>query len=248
MINHESFPGSDWSHQDCDEIAVRFIPIQLLTQEADLFATKHWDYRFLHPVQATQLFAHQFAQARKHAFERRTDIWIGRNMKGIKEEIIFNLPPRAVTGFWKGRQMADSLGIPYDFYCEYAMLFADVARWENLPTPVQLYSESVPEHLQTTDFAVSMVEFIGRRWIDRQETAINYATHPAYHVQNFADELGPAQLAYMEYLLDKVEESSYPEGVLSSALEKGQLSREYVLQAFPRTGESLLRRAEVLRC
>lgn len=245
MINHESFPGFDWNSSYCDELAIRHVPITLLSRESELFTTKHWDYRFLHPTQATQLFAHSYAQAKKHAVERRTDIWVGRNMKGMKEEIIFDQTTRAITGFWKGRQMADSLGIPYDFYCEHCMVFADIARWENLPTPVQTYSENVPEHLRTTDYAVSMVTYIANRWIDRMGTANAYATHRAYLLENYVG--GPEQIAYREFLLDRIQESNYPEAVLASLMDKGQIGAEQVIHAFPRSGASLVRRAEVLR-
>lgn len=244
-MNHESFPGIDWSTSYCDELTILHVPLPLLSCEAELFKTKHWDYRFLHPAQATQLFAHSYAQAKKHAVERRTDIWVGRNMKGMKEEVIFDQTARSITGFWKGRQMADRLGIPYDFYCEHCMVFADIARWENLPTPVQTYSENVPEHLRTTDYAVSMVTYIGNRWIDRMATANAYATHKAYLIENFVG--GPEQVAYLEFLLDRIQESNFPAAVLASLMDKGQISADQVLHAFPRSGASLIRRAEVLR-
>lgn len=244
MINHTSFPGVEWTRYECEALAVRFAPLNLLPEEGELFRTKHWDYRFLHPAQATQLFAHCYAQAKKHAVERRTDIWVGRNMKGLKDPVIYSLDARTITGFWKGRQMADRMGMPYDFYCEAAMLFADVARWENLPTPIQLYSDNVPEHLRTTDFAVSMLTFIGSKWLDRIQTSIPYATHEAYLVENFKG--GPEQIAYLNYLGDKIRESNYPAAVLASVLEKGQISHEIVRQIFPKTGDSLINQAEVL--
>ena len=246
MISHESFPGLEWSAAECDELAARFVPVQLLANEADLFQIKHWDYRFLHPVQATQLFAHEYAKAKKHAVERRTDIWVGRNMRGIKDDCIFMLPARSITGFWKGRQMADALGIPYDFYCEHAMLFADVARWENLPTPIQLYSENVPEHLRTTDFAVSMVTFIANKWFDRQANMITFAKHEAYLAENYCG--SPAQAAYVNHLVERIQSSNHRAAALASAIEKGQMSCDMVLQAWPKSGESLYRQAERLTC
>lgn len=244
MLNLQTFPGSDWTQEQCDALAIQFVPLQLMQGEAELFTTKFWDYRFLHPVQATQLFAHEYALAKKHAVERRTDIWVGRNMKGIKADCIFELAQRTITGFWKGRQMADRLGIPYDFYCEYAMLFADVARWENLPTATQLYSSSVPAHLQQTDYAVSMVTYIGRAWIDRCETFNGYATHPAYLAENFTG--GQEQVEYLNSMTDRVKCSNYPAAVLASLLEKGQINRELIMTIFPRTGDSLYRRAAAL--
>lgn len=241
MLDLQTFPGSDWTQEQCDALAVQFVSLNLLQDEAELFTTKFWDYRFLHPVQATQLFAHEYARAKKHAVERRTDIWVGRNMKGIKADCIFELPQRTITGLWKGRQMADRLGIPYDFYCAYAMLFADVARWENLPAATQLYGVSVPVHLRQTDFAVSMVTYIGRAWISRCETSNGYATHPAYLAENFVG--GQEQVAYLNTMTDRIKHSSHPAAVLASIMEKGQINKELVLTIFPKTGESLFARA-----
>jgi len=245
MADILDFPGIDWSITQCDALAISHVPVNLLAEEADLFQTKHWDYRFLHPTQATQLFAHCYAQAKKHAVERRTDIWVGRNMKGIKAESVFDLTRQSITGFWKGRQMADRLGIPYDFYCEYAMLFADVARWDNLPTPVQTYSMNVPEHLRTTDYAVSMVQFIGSRWNDRCANQNVYATHPAYLSENYSG--GSAQNAYLNYLSDKIRESSFPAAVLACVLDKKQIDERLVMTIFPKSGASLLSQAAALR-
>ena len=239
------FPGSEWSAVECDALAIQYVPLVLLQEEAALYGSKYWDYRFMHPAQATQLFAHSYARAKKHAVERRTDIWVGRNMKGIKDPVIFDLGQRAVIGFWKGRQMADRMGIPYDFYCEAAMLFADVARWENLPTATQLYSDNVPEHLRTTDFAVSMIAYIEKRWLDRMETAACFATHEDYLAVNYVG--SSAQNSYLNYCFGRVSHSANKAAVLSCMFEKGQVSPEQVMTAYPRTGKSLVDQANYLR-
>lgn len=234
-------PGSEWSNMECDALALRFIPIKLLAEEAELNGTKFWDYRFMHPTQATQLYAQHYAAALKRAVSRRTDLWMGLNMKGLKKSCIFELDQRSITGFWKGRQMADRIGCPYDFYCEHAMLFADKARMHFLPSSSQMYTRTVPEHLQGLP---SLVEYVVERWVARIAHSTFYATHEAYKADNFCE--GPEQIDYLNFLFSKIKGSSMPEGVLSTIMDKGQITRQQVMFAFPKTGEFLLRRAAVL--
>lgn len=230
--------GSDWSAVDCDGLSIKFVPLQLLQEEADLYATKHWDYRFLHPAQATQLYGEAYASALKRAVKRRTDIWKGLNMRGLKKDMIFELESRAVTGLWKGRQMADRIGCTYDFYCEQAMQFADIARMHFLPTVTGMYSTSVPAHLEGRD---SMVEFIIGKWLERSATSIVWATHPAYLAENYAD--GPEQNLYLNYLFERIKASNHSTAALATALEKGLISEDLVMQVFPKTGADLIARA-----
>lgn len=231
-------PGLSWSQFECDALALKFVPIKLLAEEAELNDTKFWDYRFLHPSQATQLYAEAYGAALKRAVSRRTDIWAGLNMRGLKKPIIFELPQGAITGLWKGRQMADRIGCPYDFYCEQAMQFADKARMHYLPQTTGMYARTVPEHLQGMP---SMVDHIVTRWVNRIAHSSFYATHDAYLAENFRD--GPEQIRYLNFLFDKIKNSNMPAGVLCSILEKGQITREQVLTAFPRSGEALYDRA-----
>lgn len=242
MIPLNSFPGHDWQDLDCEEMIARHIPLSLMKGESELFGTKHWDYRFMHPAKATQLFAQHYAIAKKRALQRRVDVYIGHNHRPLKAASVFDLAKSHVTGFWKARRQADQLGIPYDFYCEQAMQFADVARWQNLPGPIQLYSSKVPEHLQTTDYAVSMVEFIGQRWLERCKTSFPYATHEAYLVEHYAN--GSEQNKYLNALFALIDSAQRKDAVAAMLIEKGQLSRALIEKVYPRSGKALADRAE----
>lgn len=223
---------------ECDGLALRFIPLKLLQEEAALNQTKFWDYRHLHPSQATQLYAQCYVAALKRAVSRRTDLWKGLMMKGMKTDTIFELEPRLITGFWKGRQMADRIGCPYDFYCEHAMIFADKARMRFLPSSQQMYCLTVPERLQGLP---SLVEYIIERWVERTRYSSFYASTDAYLSVNY--EGGSDQIDYLNFMLGKVRRSTIPEGVLSSLMEKGQINEAQIMTAFPRSGRDLLSRA-----
>lgn len=235
-------PGFEWTPTECDALAIRFIPLKLLKEESELFGTKFWDYRFLHPAQATQVFAEAYGAALKRAVSRRTDLWRGLMMKGMKTPLVYEQPERNITGFWKARQMADRIGCPYDFYCEQAMQFADKARMHFLPAPQQLYCQTVPERLQGLP---SMVEYIVERWVARIAHSAFYASTDAYSAERFVE--GDEQINYLNYLFDLIKKSNCPEGVVLTILEKGQATPEQIIDAFPRTGRDLVARAARLR-
>lgn len=235
MIIHA---GSHWSPLECDALALKYVPINLLQEEAELNDTKFWDYRFMHPSQATQYYAECYAAALKRAVSRRTDLWAGIMMKGLKKECIFELPAGSITGLWKGRQMADRIGCPYDFYCEHAMLFADKARMHFLPVTTRMYARTVPKHQEGR---LSQVEYIVERWVARTSHSTFYATDEAFSTEFYVE--GQEQNKYLNFLFSKVKGSSCPAGVLSTILEKGQMTKQQVMFAFPKTGEDLFRRA-----
>lgn len=234
-------PGTEWSSLECDALALRYIPIKLLSEESALYETKFWDYRFMHPVQATCAYAQAYSDALKRAVSRRTDLYVGLNMRGLKKPIIFELDQRTLTGLWKGRQMADRIGCPYDFYCEVAMQFADRARMPFLPSSSQMYSTTVAEHLQVLP---SMVEHIVSKWVERTSHSAFYAAHEAYTCEHYCE--GPDQVEYLNKMLGRMNGHSMAAGILMTLMEKGQVNAEQVLFAMPRSGPDLLARVERL--
>lgn len=233
-----SNPVPEWSPVECDGLAIRFVPLKLLQEESALYATKHWDYRFLHPSIATQLYADSYSAALKRAVARRTDLWKGKYMKPLKSDVLFELSAAAITALWKGRQMADRIGCPYEFYCEQAMQFADQARMNYLPTPNNMYSQSVPERLQGMD---SMVEYIIRKWVERCRDTTTYADHPGFRVENYVD--GHEQNLYLNFVIEKMLASNCQHGVLLTLMDRGQMDREILMKVLPKSANDLLRRA-----
>lgn len=143
------FYGSDLSPQLCDFIALNGIKNDLLEKEASLFATKWFDYRFLHPTKATYLFAHLYSEGYKLASQQIYDVNKGKYMKGWKGKDFMDKKERG--GFWKARQKADELGIPYSNYINYAIQFGLKRCWKRIPRPTHLYSDLC-------------VEFVYDRW------------------------------------------------------------------------------------
>lgn len=166
-----------------------------LKTEPDLYVTKWWDYKMLHPTLATYLYAESFKEAVKHAITIRKDLYIGLNFKGLKEKDVFDNKPVTITGLWKGRQMADELGIPYRFYCFSAFKFAETMNRKYLPTAHNMYSTSRWEGTEE-----NMVEWIERKW--KEKSVVHIATDDFYLVDNYVGH--EYQRQYQLYLINSI--------------------------------------------
>lgn len=159
--------GTNLTRQAYEALAIRYVKPALFKGESDLYATKWWDYRPWHPLQATYHFAHAYKLAMRRAIMQRTDLYRGLNAKGLAHEDFLQCSPATITGMWKARQVADGIGCPYDFYCSQAMKYAQKRDWQYLPSPQQLYPKA-PKFADD----IGMVDEIILAWRDRTVTRI----------------------------------------------------------------------------
>lgn len=146
----EEFYGKDLDRKTCVKLAIAKIPRKLLECERDL-ATKKWaDYRHLHPTIATYLFAEHYVIEYRRMYRRIFDVKTGMYRKGFTGKDIFVKDEKTGKGgsqcvaFWKGRQAADSLAMPYNLYIHFAMAeLIEKSVWKRIPNPKQLYSDKV---------------------------------------------------------------------------------------------------------
>lgn len=158
----------------------------LLTQDTELnaFATKWFDYREMTPLQATRHYIEAFGSLyRKHYrlnFDRKAADYITvptvdsvmgaltetKDAKSAKLKRTFN-------ACWRGRVIADHLGMPYDVYIDLALEYR-LSYWQrrHMPEPTQLYSEMVVEKTQ-------------ERWEELQARKLYLSHEPVYMVQNY---------------------------------------------------------------
>ncbi len=226
----------------CDEIALAHIDQRWLRGENELYRTKWLDYRFYHPLKATVLFAEAYVQAVKAAIKRRYSIYKGMNARVLKDPDLFANAPTTVTGLWKARRLADQHGVPYDFWCRWAMNYAEARDWLYLPKPTQLYS--VKPYF---DDDVSMVEFIVDRWeVAKRERPV-YAVSDFYRVEAWTGH--PYQVAHQRALIERIKHSPLPEiDVATLVLEEGLLSEQALFAVFGASADTLLQRAQQYAC
>lgn len=138
--------GHELTALECERLALERIDGKHLAKETKLFESKWFDYRRMHPTQATYLFAFFFDAAHKALIRERVDFRI-ENWTSFKGKDFLKIKPTEYHGFWKARQKADELGLPYDFYCNAAIRWADKSLWRRLPRPTQVYSEKIIESI-----------------------------------------------------------------------------------------------------
>ena len=225
--------GAELSQLDCERLALERISGKLLQREASLFATKWFDYRGMHPTKATYLFVALFDKAFVRQIQRRIDHEIV-NWHSFKGEDFLNLTvevrirdekkrkekierevrarTRTYTAFWKARQTADALGVPYDFYANKVMQWADMNIWQRVPGPNHAYSPEV-------------VEFIKSAWEGACNDAIPKPLSGRFFAETF--EGAPDQIEFQEWLCERIKRRpNVPVALASNLYLEKRLVRE----------------------
>jgi hypothetical protein len=103
--------------------AARRMGASIIHEELKLYTTKWFDYRFLTPTKATELFRIEYSKAYKLGWSQYQDRTEAELKSGLFEIPKFLKPSdkdtsklkREYTSIWRARQSADLLGVPYDF-------------------------------------------------------------------------------------------------------------------------------------
>lgn len=190
MNQCEEIYGLDKSLDECDRIHFHVEP-KLQAEENALFSLKWFDYRCMHPVHATYLFAHAYSTAYKEAFARVYDRERAQYVSGLKGEDVFDFTGKrtnGVTGIVRARQHADMLGMPYIEFTRIAFSWALRRKRDYLPRPMHLYGFDLLTAIQET-------------WRERQAGQVFVAADPLF--RNGAYDALPVQDAHHEWLLQQ---------------------------------------------
>ncbi len=212
------FVGADYDTEVCDELAVLHAA-KLLPGERELFATKWWDYRALHPTKATALFAHEYRLGFKRAARVYVDIASVDLAHGFKGESIFARPQREITGMWNARMMADRWCVPYRFWINTAIDYTADNGWKRFPRPMHLHSEEI-------------VKVVCEAWLEELSGRLIEPKHPRYHAINYAGL--PDQDAFQNWLCGQIAKRSQPQYSLAQYLYRTpMLTERAVAERFP---------------
>lgn len=208
-----------YQRQQMTARAIEFIQPKWFREEPDLYATKWWDYKRLHPVKATELFAEAYKTAHKEALKKRRDLYIGLNHTGLKQPKLFDNAKSVITGLWRARQTADRYGVDYLFYCSKAFAFAETMNFTYLPVPTQIYNEK-----RWTEDAPSMVEWILKDWRAVNSGALKTPDDAFYYSDNY---IGHAyQREYQRHLIGYTEHHPFRAMLLSDLVYERELLLE----------------------
>jgi hypothetical protein len=171
-MSDDTIFGVDISAMQADRLANRFIRRDWIAIERQLITGKWFEYRFLNPVAATYLFAHEFKKAYREAYSRNVDTAVSAFITPLPANL-FDAKRVTISGVWRARQVADAMGMPYDIYLQRAF-FWTLRYWQrtHLPRPAQLYSDRV-------------IERVAADWEESQSTRLYYSIKPPFKAVNY---------------------------------------------------------------
>jgi hypothetical protein len=196
-----------------DEIALSLIKADLWAKESELMNTKWWDYRRLHPVEATYVFAYtyieQFALRNRHRVDISRAPYI-KPLKG-KDPLLDNM--KQINSLVKARQFADEYGMPYAFHIKHALKFADERDWVYLPRPSQLYSSK-----KSADETTMRYEVVNA-WQIEKSRSIQYSRDDYFKIENF--EGTDLQLEHQKNLIKQLRDRPFNRSLIGAEMVFG---------------------------
>lgn len=136
----EPFFGKEKDIAECEGLMLT-IPEELRGSEIELYSSKWFDYRGLHPVKATYFFAHCFDVGYRRAYAATRDFETSKTIKPFMVDDPFRSGD--IIGLWRARQTCDNIGVSYEFYVSHALKVCYEGGWRRIPRPNQIYSDAM---------------------------------------------------------------------------------------------------------
>lgn len=247
-----------------DKLVINKISPERTSPEPELYQLKWWDYRLMHPAQATYFFTDAYVKAARDYYARNLDSETAAFRKPFSGKDIFidqptplgkrglplkskallkrlNVTVKTLNALWKARQQADRMGIPYDLYCQFAMQYAEKHMWKHALLPSHLYiTKAVQSDLQKEHdiVPVSVVEWIESKWNEYKTHRIVHSDLQFYRVSEPQTRID--QLYHRAFVIQQIKQRSEPLYSLVYALENELISAKEAKAVF---GEKMAIRA-----
>ncbi len=229
MFKQSIYYGSELTIADCEMLALTRVDPSMRVAEAVLFNRRWFDHRHLHPVQATYLFAHEYAEAVKRAYVRQKDIRTLDKVKGFDVAGLF--ASRELTAMWRARQAFDAIGCRYEYALDFIMKRFCDRGWKIFPRPNQLYAEEI-------------VLDVRDAWRAECKAKTQLAKHERFLAENFVGHSD--QRAYQAWQIDQVKTRGGNRAMLlGRLLQERALTEDTVREAF---GEAVLAQSRRFIC
>lgn len=225
------FYGRDTDPVEADAILATRWGVKERALEASLCRRTWFDYRHLHPVNRTYLFAHLFTAETRTIIRKNIDDapprivgGVVRDWEPIKAGDVFDPPAaanrllywkRKITSLIRARQAADHYAIPYTQFVRYGLRHWYFGRSYFLERTVL----PEPGLLNSEECRVA----IGLKWLDDMSGVIQHATHSRFQVQAGASTQTDL-IEHQEYILRQIARKSDPIPALRKFFALGWLS------------------------
>lgn len=166
------------SIEDKDYFAWVNIKPKWLDIELSCRGTCWFDYRFLHPFDATMKYIEAFNVVYREMYRRYMNYKAFEHIRVLEPKDMvenFDKNRAAIIGCWHGRQVADAMGIPYEAYITDAYELR-LRYWKRryLPRPLALYSPLIVDQMPAM-------------WQRRQENKMLFSEHPNFFAESYRD-------------------------------------------------------------
>jgi hypothetical protein len=208
-----------------DLVAFRFIDKEFLAMEPELYRSKWFDYRMMTPLQATRHYIEAFGEVYRDYFAVEFSKTKSKFIKVPSIDQIFEglavlskKHMRMFSGMWRGRQVADAIGMPYKDYI-HTVMGLRLRFWSqgHLPQAGHLYrSEDVEKTLE--------------KWEEMQAARLYLSDEPAYMIENY-DAIAH-QDDYHEWLFKQASLRGNPWYVLAQFVNQNRLPLDKVEARF----------------
>lgn len=213
------FYGNDLDLEHYEILTVQYIPKKERKVETQLMTTKWFDYRLMHPMQATYYFFRQFKSEYRNFYRKAIDHKAADFVKPIKEQDF--LLSREALSFWRLRQAVDALGMRYDFFLKTAFdkCFKVIANGRPLPPrPAQLKKEEL------------LID-VYHEWESLCGASLQIAKSPYFTASCFHN--SAMQLDYEEYIVNQVRKRQAQHYALGTCIYRYDALRlEKAIEAF----------------
>lgn len=183
---------NSWSVRDKDEWVADTIGLSRARGELELFDTKWFDYRMMHPLDATVLFCEAYKRAYSQIMRThgRVDYVTAQFRTGLKRVPYTAQGPSVRTSLWKARQTADERGVDYDYFCSTILSIAASREWGELPRPQHMWQED-------------LLAIFAEKLLNRSMTRLMGSDNPWFSTENYCGH--EVQDAHRAHIFDQLE-------------------------------------------
>ncbi len=122
MTVNTNYKHHTMSAVENDQFVRLNIEPDMVTEDATYMETKWWDYRAMHPLQATMHFIRVFYAEAAPILTREVSRAAGN--QALFRSTTYDLVTQSrlnIRGWWRARMAADAMGVPYETYCRAAI-------------------------------------------------------------------------------------------------------------------------------
>lgn len=217
-----NYYGSQLLPDHYEILTVKEIPHKERNGESALMEVKWFDYRLMHPMQATYYFAHLYKQAYKDFIRRSMNYEAAPYVQAFKERDF--LDSRERMSFWRLRRLVDQLGMRYDFFLHFAMnhLHKMIGGGKVYPPRPAMLGKNE-----------DLLEAAVVAWDDLCASSLQIAASSSYRVAQFSHRFSKHQRAHEQFVIKQLRRRRQPHYGLHAAMYLYDVVRiEAALEAF----------------